>query len=66
MQVCSPVGEFEGALGKLTKSSVNTPRQVLVVSKGEESVEKDIEKELNSQQKRRKLFMTIEMVGIVD
>lgn len=54
--------EFEGALGKLTKSSVNTPRQVLVVSKGEESVEKDIEKELNSQQKRRKLFMTIEMM----
>ena len=58
------VVEFEGTLGKLTKSSVNTPRQVLMVVRSEgELVEKEIEKELNSQQKRRKLFMTIEKVS---
>ena len=59
-----PSVEFEGALGKLPKSSITSPRRTLEVSKSEpgHSIEREVERDLSSHQKRRLVFFTIEKV----
>ena len=64
--LCPPVPsvEFEGALGRLPKSSITSPRRTLEVSKSEpgHSIEREVERDLSSHQKRRLVFFTIEKV----
>ena len=64
--LCTPFPsvEFEGALGKLPKSSITSPRRTLEVSKSEpgHSIEREVERDLSSHQKRRLVFFTIEKV----
>ena len=57
--------EFEGALGRLPKASITSPRRTLEVSKAEpgHSIEREVERDLSSHQKRRLVFFTIEKVS---
>ena len=57
--------EFEGALGRLPKASITSPRRTLEVSKSEpgHSIEREVERDLSSHQKRRLVFFTIEKVS---
>ena len=59
---CLFLVEFEGALGKVTKCSVTSPRKTLEILKSTHTEEVEVEREMNTQQKRRRLLLILEKV----